>query len=324
MVWMQAACEDTLTQLGSLSQALDSRTALQARKHTNRATLPGSVAAMVNGKAQPMLHPQNAPPRCRCRTCAWRLLEWPRLHAGAGKVLVHQVQQHGRHIVLAALVPVAVDRQPVAQIPRLLPCAPREAPCSAACFPERRARLLEDMCQHWLNAALERFAGHWSCIGVLLSWGQQVQDTKSSEHECCSLQGSRAEEASRGAGRERAVPGKNLSSLGPILRKERYPTMRSSSRPLPKRLSTFFTAGGGPLLFPEGSICTLRGEVSRACTHAMVHQSMQEQAQADQNQLQSTEACMAARYTRSPRGAVQKSPRSSYESHASDELFSAP
>ena len=32
--------------------------------------------------------------------------------------------------------------------------------------------------------------------------------------------------------------------------------MRSSSRPLPNRLSTFFTAGGGPLLFPEGSICT--------------------------------------------------------------------
>ena len=38
--------------------------------------------------------------------------------------------------------------------------------------------------------------------------------------------------------------------------------MRSSSRPLPKRLSTFFTAGGGPLLFPEGSICTLGREVS--------------------------------------------------------------
>ena len=50
-----------------------------------------------------------------------------RLHASPGKVLVHQVQQHGRHIVLAALVPVAVHRQPVAQIPRLLPCAPREA-----------------------------------------------------------------------------------------------------------------------------------------------------------------------------------------------------
>jgi len=32
--------------------------------------------------------------------------------------------------------------------------------------------------------------------------------------------------------------------------------MRSSSRPLPNRPSTFFTIGGGPLLFPDGSICT--------------------------------------------------------------------
>jgi len=31
--------------------------------------------------------------------------------------------------------------------------------------------------------------------------------------------------------------------------------MRSSSRPLPNRLSTFFTAGGGPLDLPDGSIC---------------------------------------------------------------------
>lgn len=39
--------------------------------------------------------------------------------------------------------------------------------------------------------------------------------------------------------------------------------MRSSSLPLPNRLRTFLTAGGGPLLFPEGSICT----ATTACCH---------------------------------------------------------
>ncbi len=47
-------------------------------------------------------------------TCGGRLLHRLCLDASLGKVLVHQVEQHGGHIVLAALVPVAVHRQPVA------------------------------------------------------------------------------------------------------------------------------------------------------------------------------------------------------------------
>ena len=44
--------------------------------------------------------------------------------ASAAQVLVDKVEQHGGHIVLAALVPVAVYGQPVAQVPHLLPCKP--------------------------------------------------------------------------------------------------------------------------------------------------------------------------------------------------------
>ncbi len=49
-------------------------------------------------------------------------LDRRRGNAGAAQVLVHEIQQHGGHVVLAALVPVAVDGQPVAQVPHLLPC----------------------------------------------------------------------------------------------------------------------------------------------------------------------------------------------------------
>ena len=44
--------------------------------------------------------------------------------------------------------------------------------------------------------------------------------------------------ATRVASSAGGLPGRNLSSLGPILRKERYPTILSSSRPLLNRLST--------------------------------------------------------------------------------------
>lgn len=40
--------------------------------------------------------------------------------AGGAVVLVHQIQQHAGHVVRPALVPVPVDLQPVAQVPRLL------------------------------------------------------------------------------------------------------------------------------------------------------------------------------------------------------------
>ena len=62
---------------------------------------------------------------CGRSTCGGRLLYRPCLHASLGKVLVNQVEEHGGHIVLAALVPVAVHCQPVAQVPGLLPCSTR-------------------------------------------------------------------------------------------------------------------------------------------------------------------------------------------------------
>ena len=55
-------------------------------------------------------------------TCGRSLLNGLRGDASACQVLVHKVQQHGGHIVLAALVPVAVDGQPVAQVPHFLTC----------------------------------------------------------------------------------------------------------------------------------------------------------------------------------------------------------
>ena len=48
------------------------------------------------------------------------LLDGFRRLACGNEVLVNQVQEHGGHILLPSLVPVAVDRQPVAEVLRLL------------------------------------------------------------------------------------------------------------------------------------------------------------------------------------------------------------
>ena len=58
------------------------------------------------------------------QTCGRCFLDRLRGDASAAKVLVNEVEQHGGHVILAALVPVAVDGQPVAQVPHLLPCKP--------------------------------------------------------------------------------------------------------------------------------------------------------------------------------------------------------
>jgi len=58
-------------------------------------------------------------------TCVGGLLQGLGRDAGGAAVIVYQVQQHGHHVLQAPLVPVAVDGQPVPQIPCLLACQRR-------------------------------------------------------------------------------------------------------------------------------------------------------------------------------------------------------
>ena len=83
---------------------------------------PNTVAISLVGPSDKELYSQIRDAKLLRPTCGRRLLHRLGPDASLGQVLVHQVQQHGGHIVLAALVPVAVHGQPVAQIPRLLPC----------------------------------------------------------------------------------------------------------------------------------------------------------------------------------------------------------
>lgn len=80
----------------------------------------------------------------------------------------------------------------------------------------------------------------------------------------CSVQGSNSIEL-RSAARANILPGASNSNVrvATVLvgrlrlgHGEPHPVSLSSSRPLLNMLRTFFTAGGGPLDFPLGSICT--------------------------------------------------------------------
>ena len=136
------------------------------------------------------------------------------------------------------LVPIGVDGEPVAQVPGFVACMTARLDLSTGRIPGLTNSSRRTGC---LSMAAEEFAcvrSAWCPAGKQCSAHNQHNTARQDlcHHGCLP-------------------PGKNLSSCGPTLRKDRYPTMRSSSRWLPNMLSSFLTAGGGPEPLPEGFIC---------------------------------------------------------------------